>query len=338
MILAGDIGGTNTRIALFSEDSGRLSLAREHTYQSRDHDGLDEIVNLFLTEQNVRADVACFGVAGPVLHGRVAPTNLAWAVDTRLLSRKLGIEALWVINDLEAHASGIGDLAPADLVAIKPGVSVDGNAALIAAGTGLGEAGIYWDGSQRHAFAGEGGHSDFAPRNELEIALHQYLLNKFGRVSCERILSGPGLKNVYDFLRDSAREEEPKWLSDELSQAPNPAAVISQHGLERSARICEQALDIFAAVYGAEAGNLALKLMAVGGVFLSGGIAAKILPKLKEPGFTQAFIAKGRIQPVMEQIPVKVITNDKVGLIGAARYALTRALLKSRAERWIPTL
>ena len=327
MILAGDIGGTHTRLALFEEDAGQLVMVRDATYPSHDYGSLEEIISLFVQPAEKPA-LACIGVAGPVLQGHVAPVNLTWAVDAGLLSHSLGISGLWVINDLEAHASGIHDLPSADLISIKPGAETSGNSALIAAGTGLGEAGLFWDGDRRHAFAGEGGHCDFAPRNETEIELHRYLLKKFGRVSWERVLSGPGLLNIYEFLRNSCTEVEPRWLQEELAHAQDPSAVISRCGLEARTPICERTLDIFVAVYGAEAGNLALKLMATGGVFISGGIAAKILPRLQGPEFTQAFITKGRMQPLLESIPVRVITNDKVGLIGAARYAADHAYAK----------
>lgn len=326
MILAGDIGGTHTRIALFNEDASRLRLVVEQVYPSREYRSLDEIIGLFLRDQDIKVKLACFGIAGPVLHGHVSTPNLAWEVDALQLSKQLGIETVWLINDLQAHASGIGDLSPGDFLHLNQSEAAPGNAALIAAGTGLGEAGIYWDGVRRHAFPCEGGHADFAPRNDLEINLLQYLLKKFGRVSYERVLSGPGLKNIYEFLRDTGTEQEPGWLKEELKQSVDPVATISKHGLEGKAAICERVLDIFVSVYGAEAGNLALKIMATGGIFLSGGIAGKILPKLKGPAFLQAFVAKGRLQALMETIPVQVIVNDAVGLIGAARYAVSLSL------------
>ncbi len=325
MILAGDIGGTNSRMAFFSEDRGRLRLLEEKTYPSREHNGLEEIVCSFLREGAQRVQSACLAIAGPVAHGRAQASNLPWTVDSREISRRSGIASVWLINDLEAHATGIADLEGADLVSLTPAEPHEGNAALIAAGTGLGESGMYWDGHRHRVFASEGGHADFAPRTDLEIALHQYLRKKFGRVSYERVLSGRGLKNVYDFLRDTELESEPAWLRDELGQAADAAAVISQRGIEGKAPICERALDIFAAVYGAEAGNLALRMLATAGVFLSGGIAAKILVKLRAPAFREAFVDKGRLKPLLEAIPVKVITNVKVGLLGAARYAVTQA-------------
>jgi len=321
MILAGDIGGTHTRIALFQQEAARLKMLVERIYPSREHKSLDEIVSLFLSNEHVNVDRACFGVAGPVLHGEVSTPNLAWIVSAVQLARQIGIETVWLINDLQAHASGIDDLVPEDFVALNNIDSSTGNAALIAAGTGLGEAGLYWDGVRRWPFPCEGGHADFAPRNDVEIALLQYLLKKFGRVSCERVLSGPGLHNIYEFLRDTRIEEEPAWLKVELAGSNDAAALISEYGLEGKAAICQRVLDIFVSAYGAEAGNLALKIMATGGVFVSGGIAAKILPKMTNGAFLQAFISKGRLQHVMETIPVKIILNERVGLIGAARYA-----------------
>jgi glucokinase len=324
MILAGDIGGTNTRIAFFEEAAGRLQLVVEKIYPSREHESLDQIVALFLRDQSPPVEAACFGIAGPVQHGRVAASNLPWVVDAARLSHQIGISNAWLINDLEAHASGIGDLAPDDFIHLNALEVSDGNAALIAAGTGLGEAGLYWDGARRHAFPCEGGHCDFAPRDEIEISLLQYLLKRFGRVSYERVISGPGFKNIYEFLRDTGTEEEPDWLKQELSQLADPVPRISAYGLEGKTAICQRVLEIFVGVYGAEAGNLALKLMATGGVFLSGGIAQKILPKLKGLAFLQAFVSKGRLQAVLEKIPVRIIVNDTVGLIGAARYAVNQ--------------
>jgi glucokinase len=321
MILAGDIGGTNTRIALFDQDGGRLKLARECIYPSREHDSLDEIVSRFLREGPSGASTACFGIAGPVLDGRASASNLAWIVDAQQLAKETGIASVSLLNDLEAHAYGINDLDPSDLITLNEGTPRAGNAALIGAGTGLGEAGLFWDGKQHHSFAGEGGHASFAPTNELEQDLHVYLMKKFGHVSCERVISGPGIKNIYDFLRDSKTEQEPEWLKQELEPALDPAVLISQYGLEGKSAICSSTLDMFVHAYGSEAGNLALRLMAVSGVFLSGGIASKTLAKIKGPVFMSAFVSKGRMRPLLESVPVKVIVNEHIGLLGAARYA-----------------
>ena len=325
MILAGDIGGTNTRLACFEEDRGRLRMTLERVYPSNEHAGLAEIAAIFMRETGASIGKACFGVAGPVLNGRCATSNLPWVIETAHLARTLGITAVWLINDLFAHASGIGDLEASDLVALNQASPSEGNGALIAAGTGLGEAGLFWDGARRRPFSCEGGHTDFAPRNELEISLLRYLLAKFERVSYERVVSGPGLRNIYDFLRDTGVEQEPASLREELAGADDPVPVISQYGMEGAIAICERTLDMFVSIYGAEAGNLALKLLATGGVFISGGIAGKILSKINSPLFLKAFASKGRLSPVVESMPLRVITNKNVGLIGAARYAIESA-------------
>ena len=226
-----------------------------------------------------------------------------------------------LINDVEANAWGVSALRPEEIVSLnKINATDDGNRAVIAAGTGLGEAGMYWDGTRHHIFACEGGHADFAPRNELEIDLFRYLGLRFGHVSWERIVSGPGLLNVFNFLRDTGRGSEPKWLHDKMLST-DPAAAISSAAIEGQCGLCEQALDLFVSVYAAEAGNLALKIMATGGVYIGGGIAPKILPKLAGPLFMQAFIGKGRMQPLLESMPVHVIINDNIALLGAARRA-----------------
>jgi glucokinase len=321
MILAGDIGGTHTRIALFQLNEGRLDKVLDRVYPSRDYSSLDEILSLFISNENVHVSAACFGIAGPVVNGQVSTPNLAWIVDALRLAKLLQVTSVWLINDLQAHASGIDDLTHADFVPLNEATPANGNAALMAAGTGLGQAGLYWDGVRRRPFACEGGHCDFAPRTDLELELFRYLRNKFGRVSYERILSGQGLQNIYEFLRDSGTEQEPDWLKQELGSAADRSAVISHVGMNAKAPICERAIDIFVSVYGAEAGNLALKLLATGGVFLSGGIAARILPRLRRPEFLQSFISKGRMQPLLEKIPIRVVNNDQVGVLGAARHA-----------------
>jgi glucokinase len=324
MILAGDIGGTHARLAFFDVADARLKLFSATVFPSHEYSGLDQIVAEFMETSNVRPDQACFGVAGPVRNGRVETSNLPWIVESERLANELDIAKVFLINDLEANAWGIVDLDFKDAVTLNQGKEIPGNQAVIAAGTGLGEAGMYWDGTHHQVFASEGGHTDFAPRNELEIELFRHLNDKFGRVSYERILSGPGLVNVFNFLRETGRGTEPQWLSEQM-QSSDPAAAISQAAMNGSCPLCEQAIDIFVSVYAAEAGNLALKMMATGGVFLGGGIAPKILSKLSQPSFMRSFVAKGRMQPLLESIPVKVITNDKVSLFGAARCALVKS-------------
>ena len=322
MILAGDIGGTNARLAYFQAQDGHLTVAAEGVFPSRGHSGLDEIVAQFVKSQSQRPDVACFGVAGPVRNGKVETSNLPWTVEASRLATELQLPSAILINDLEANAWGIASLGENDLVALnRVKGTPSGNQAVISAGTGLGEAGLYWDGKSYDIFACEGGHTDFAPRTELEIELLRFLTARFGHVSYERIVSGPGLLNVYQFFRDTHRGEEPAWLTEEFAHG-DAAAAISRAAVGGKSPLAEHALDLWISIYGAEAGNLALKLMATGGVYLGGGIAPKLATKLAGPLFMQAFLSKGRMQPLLESIPVRIITNDKIALFGAARYAL----------------
>ncbi len=325
MILAGDVGGTNTRLAVFAVDGGRLAPRVEEIFPSREHGSLEAIATRFAAAHRLRVRHAGFGVAGPVQNGRCEATNLPWVVDARRLAQELGAEAVWLLNDLEANAYGIAALAPADIVMVAPGApGAAGNMAVIAAGTGLGEAGLCWDGSRHVAFASEGGHASFAPADETQVQLLRSLRREHDHVSWERVLSGPGLHSIYLFLRDAGADEEPAWLREALGQG-DPSAAISRAALEGRSVLCGKALDLFVSLYGAEAGNLALKVMATGGVFLGGGIAPKILPKLQGPAFREAFVAKGRMRRLLEAIPVRVILNDKTALLGAARYAALRA-------------
>jgi glucokinase len=324
MILAGDIGGTNARLAYFEARNGDLQLVSERVFPSREHKELGEIVTKFLNDSSTRPRVACFGVAGPVRNGRVETSNLPWVIEQSRLAKQIHLPSTLLINDLEASAWGVGALAAGDFVALNKvlGPAV-GNQAVIAPGTGLGEAGLFWDGKRYHVFACEGGHTDFAPQDDLQIELLRFLKARFGHVSYERILSGPGLVNVYEFLRQSGDHEETPELSVQL-QRDDAAAAISHAAMNGSSTLAEKALDLWVSIYGAEASNLALKVMATGGLFLAGGISPKILSKLTGPLFLQAFLDKGRMRPLVESIPVQVITNEKAGLLGAARCAATR--------------
>lgn len=327
MILAGDIGGTNSRLACFTLEQARLTPVVEEKFPSRNYTSLDEIVRTFVATHNLHVTQACFGIAGPVRHGRSEAINLAWAVDAQQLAQQLGLATTWLINDLEANAYGTAALSPQDFLTLNAGATnAEGNTAVIAAGTGLGEAGLYWDGQRHWPFASEGGHASFAPGNTLQMELWQYLQQRYPHVSWERVLSGPGLHNIYTFLRDTQRGSEPAWLTEAFLHG-DPSAAISQAGLAGTCELCVQALDLFVELYGAEAGNLALKFMATGGVFLGGGIAPKIVAKLQAPTFLTAFVAKGRLQTVLEATPVKVILNDQAALYGAARCAALRASL-----------
>ena len=321
MILAGDIGGTNTRLAYFDVENGRLKLVTSTVFKNRQYAALEDILSEFVRTHRLPVERACFGVAGPVKRGRSATTNLAWEVDASRLAHELGLETTQLINDLEANAYGIGVLEPSDFVVLSAGeANPVGNAALISAGTGLGEAGLHWREDRYWPFASEGGHADFAPRNEVEADLLFYLLKRFKHVSYERVLSGPGLYNVYQFLRDTGRAEEPAWLAEKISQG-DPAPVISEAALAGTCELCERALDMFVSFWGAEAGNLTLKLAATRGLYIGGGIAPKIVDKLQGPTFLTAFTGKGRLSPLLEATPVRVIMNDKSALLGAARLA-----------------
>ena len=321
MILAGDIGGTNTRLALVEETSGGMRIRFEKTFPSRERTSLEGALEEFLSGRRVAFTRASFGIAGPVRNGRCEATNLPWVVDACSVAKQLRLKRVGLINDLVANAYGIALLRGKDLVTLNKGArNAQGNRALISAGTGLGEAGMIWDGAAHRPFGSEGGHVDFAPRNRLEAELLGYLMDRHGRVSCERLISGPGLVNVYRFFRDREKGTEPDWLAEEL-RVGDPAAAISRNALEGKSPLCVQALDLFVSVYGAAAGNLALTFMSTGGVYLGGGIAPKIVTKLREPGFMNAFTAKGRLRPLLQDVPVRVIMNQKTALLGAARHA-----------------
>jgi glucokinase len=321
LILAGDIGGTNTRLAYFAAQQERVRLVDLQVYPSRNYAALEDVLAEFVNSRKLPVERACFGVAGPVRRGRCVTSNLPWEVDARLLARQLDLEAALLINDLEANAYGIAALAPEDLVVLNEGEpNASGNAALISAGTGLGEAGLHWERGRHAPFASEGGHVDFAPRNEIEVELLFYLLRRYKRVSYERVLSGPGLHNIYQFLRDSGRGEESPSLAQKLRDN-DPAPIISRAALDGSSELCVRSLDLFISLYGAEAGNLTLKLMATGGLYIGGGIAPRIIGKLREPTFWTAFTTKGRLSPLLEATPVRVIMNDQTALLGAARLA-----------------
>jgi glucokinase len=321
MILAGDIGGTNTRLALVEATPEGLRIVAQETFSSRERTSLEAAIAEFLHLHPCDLTGASFGIAGPVRNGRCEATNLPWVVDAKAVAKRLRLKRVGLINDLEANAYGIAVLESKNFVILNKGTrNALGNMAIISAGTGLGEAGFFWDGERHRPFPSEGGHADFAPRNHLEMELLDFTMNRYRRVSYERLVSGPGLVNVYQFLRDTGKAKEPAWLAEQMRQG-DPAPIISQYALEGKNLLCLQAMEIFVSLYGAEAGNLALKFMATGGVYLGGGIAPKIISKLKEPEFMNAFTAKGRMKPLLQDIPVMVIMNSKTALLGAARYA-----------------
>ncbi len=320
MYLAGDIGGTKTHLGLFQQQGNSLKLISEERYSSKDHKSLKEIVVQFLSVHEGLLEGACFGIAGPIDNRRCKATNLPWIVDTNELEATTKTKVT-LINDLEANAYGISTLVPTDLLCLHKGEEgAKGNTAVVSPGTGLGEAGLYWDGKIHHPIACEGGHADFAPQNELQVELWRYLRNKLPHVSYESTLSGQGLHNIYCFLRDTKKGKEEPWLTEELKMGNLPAT-ISKAGLSGKSPLCAQALDIFVSICGAATGNLALKFLARGGVYIGGGIAPKIIEKFKDPPFLDAFFDKGRLRSLLKKIPVYVILNSKTALFGAAQCA-----------------
>ena len=311
MLLIGDIGGTKTNLALF-ETKRPLSLIREETFPSANYGGLREIIDQFLAKEE-KVEAACFGIAGPVRQGRVVATNLPWVIDQKQLQEKLHIDQVYLLNDLEANAYGICTLGEEEFFVLNKGEKgVIGNQALISAGTGLGQAGLFFDGKTHIPFACEGGHTDFAPRNQQEIDLLLFAQKKFGHVSYERILSGPGFPLLHEFLHkkeiDFGTDDPAKVITEKASTDP----------------ICKEVMRLFVSIYGAEAGNLALKFLPFSGIYIGGGIAPKILDHTKKGAFMEAFVDKGRFNELLSSIPVKVILNDKTALLGACEYALRK--------------
>ena len=355
MILAGDAGGTKTLLALFDWKDERVEPIREESYWSADYSSLEEILTEFLQEESETSTdddseetpldseevssskdslppsprpaitAACFGVPGPVLNNTCRTTNLPWVIEGEKIAQHLQIKTASLLNDLEATAYGLMVLRPDELESLNSSApaQTSGTRALVAAGTGLGEAILFWDGERHHVCASEGGHTDFAPNSDLEIELLRYLRTSYLHISYERVLSGPGLHTIYQFLRDT-KKNEPTWFAERLPTG-DPAALIAEAALTGKPEICVQALGLFVSIYGAEAANLALKTLAIGGIFLGGGIAPKILPFLRNGTFMKAFIAKGRYKRLLNTIPVHVILNPNTALLGAAAVAAQTA-------------
>jgi glucokinase len=321
VILTGDIGGTHTRLATFEVREGRPALRAVEIYPSGRFGGLEEILLRFRREVAGTFERAAFGVAGPLRGRAVVTTNLPWVVDADRVAAALELPSVVLMNDLEALAWSLDVLEPAQLETLQPGrIDPAGNRAVIGAGTGLGEAALVRVGPRVVALASEGGHADFAPRTDVEIELLRWLRARHGRVSSERVLSGAGLADAYRFLRERGGDPEPAALTAAM-EAGDPAAAV-RAAAERQDPVCLRALDLFASAYAAEAGNLALRLLATGGVFLGGGIAPRILPWLRRPSFREAFADKGRLRALLEDVPIHVVLDDRAGLVGAARRAL----------------
>ncbi len=352
MILAGDIGGTKTYLGLFDWHETRVEPIREEKFWNADFDSLEEILEEFLqakvvnnagdasdetgeTPHDTDADhdgispsmplrAACFGVAGPVVDNRCRATNLPWTVDGHTLTETLNTSCVHLLNDVEAAAYGVLVLRPDEIEMIQGEPQETGTRVLVAPGTGLGEATLYWDGERYHAMPSEGGHASFAPTSDLAIDLLRYLRTSFLHVSFDRVLSGNGLHAIYEFLRDT-RKNEPTWFAERLPTG-DPPALIAEAGLAGKPDICAQALDLFVSILAAEAGNCALNVLARGGVYLGGGITPRIIEKIREPNFAQLFVAKGRYKRLLSSIPVAVIMNDKAALLGAASVAASKGL------------
>ena len=327
MILAGDVGGTKAELAIFDDVHSR-KIVKGERFLCKDYGSLEEIIQEFLSTKSAEITHACFGIAGPIERNTCAATNLPWVIHGSSLANVIGIDHADLINDLEANAWGIKNLHEDELYTLAPGIKGrEGNKALISVGTGLGEAGLFFDGKEHMPFACEGGHCDFSPIDEEEVEVWRYLKKKFKRVSFERILSGRGLANLYYFYVEEKGEKQvlkeiPKRMEEE-----DPAKVIYEYGSSGKCPICAKAIKMFISIYGSEAGNVALKFMATGGVYIGGGVAPKILESLKEGSFLQAFKTKGRLSTLLATIRLEVILNPKTALLGAAEYAEYRKSL-----------
>ncbi len=316
--LTGDIGGTKSRLALAESVRGNLRLSNEKTYLSADFSGLEEILLRYLQTLGQPVDGAALGLPGPVTGGRCEVTNLPWSVDASSLKENVHLPQVELVNDLEATAWGIGALTDSDILTLQPGnIDSRGNCSIIAAGTGLGQAGMFWDGSRHTPFPSEGGHADFSPGNDLEVELFNWLRGKYGKVCWEQVVSGPGLVDIFRFLSEFWKTPVPAVLEEAMSRG-DPAAAISTAATSGASKTCKESMLLFARLYGAEAGNQALKLMAIGGVYIGGGIAPKIIQWLQHPSFLEAFNDKGKMRRLMEGMPVRVILNDRAALLGPA--------------------
>lgn len=321
MLLAGDIGGTKTRLALYSAESGPSPM-EQGTFKSADYTSLEAVVGEFLTGIDASVEKAVFGVAGPVVEGKSSTTNLPWVIHETSLQETFGLQQAKLLNDLEATAYGVPNLDPSDLALLNDASSRSGTKVVVAPGTGLGEAVLFYRDDHYHVLPSEGGHTDFAPRNLFEIRLLRYLICKFGHVSYERVCSGSGMPNIYAFLKKQGFAPELAEMKKALKQTDDPTPIIVEKAMAGECELSIATLNAFVSILGSEAGNLTLKVMATGGVYLGGGIPPKILPKLRDGTFMAAFVNKGRFAEMLAQIPVYVILNEETALFGAACYGL----------------
>lgn len=323
MILAGDVGGTKTRLALYEKKDDSLVRHETETFLSGEHAGLEDVVNSFLAKHNVTIEAACFGVPGPVINGSAQTANLRWSLSEKHITEKTSLPKVKFVNDLVATAAAVPFLPQEDVLVLHEGKKPKQDrvlSAVLAPGTGCGQAFLYFESGRYHIHASEGGHVDFAPNTEVEMALLRYLKAKFGHISYERILCGPGLMNIYSFLKDTGYAPEPPELRRRIEEE-DPAAVIATTGQEGEYEICVQALDIFASVLGAQAGNLVLTLLATGGIYLGGGIPPKIVQKLSDGTTVAAYLRKGRLSNLVADTSLYMIKDECTALLGAARLA-----------------
>ncbi len=317
--LAGDIGGTKTRLALFSIEAGDCELIESKTYPSQEFSSLEDIILTYLVDKPYKLNGASIGIAGPIFEGRARVTNLSWIVEESNLSAALGGIPVTLLNDLHAISSAIPHLKSEDLETLIPGdPAPEGAKGVIAPGTGLGEGFLLWTDGRYQPYPSEGGHTSFGPETPLQLELLNYMDPIFGHVSYERVCSGLGIANLYTFLRDGKGFDEPAWLEKQLAEVEDPTPIIAKAALENQAEICTQTMELFVSILGSEAGNLALKVLATGGIYLGGGIPRRILPLLRGDNFRFAFTDKGRFAKMLWEVPVYVITHPQAGVFGAA--------------------
>lgn len=319
-ILAADIGGTTTNLALFKIVDGNLELQKEKSFHTKQYDSFTDLFKEFHVDHFVEIDAICLGVAGPVIEGIVQGTNFPWSIDRKELSKALKVKSVFVINDLEANAYGLSTLQEDDFETLLMGKNIPGNAAIISPGTGLGEAGLFWDSKRYHPFATEGGHCSFSPHHQSDIALYNFMLQKYGDVSWERLLSGQGIIDIHEFLRQLRKTPLPLWIKEKFA-TENPAALITKMAIEKEDSVCSETLTFFFRYLAIEASQLALKMKATGGIYIGGGIVPKIIKGLDKTDFRTNFVQSGRMGPLLEMMPVKIILNEKTPLFGAAMYA-----------------
>ena len=317
-VLAADVGGTKTNLALFKAHGDAITSIKTDTYPSRGYNSFSDVAKAFLGDISILNRV-CLGIAGPVVDGRSKGTNLTWRVDAREVMQKLQVNCVHLLNDLEINAYGMAALRPEEIITVNEGEDhLEGNVALISPGTGLGEAGLFWEGERLHPFATEGGHCDFSPRSDLDIDLLKYLRNQFGRVSWERLISGPGIYNIFKFLRDDLKRPVPEWLAEQI-KAEDPPKVISEAS-NKNCAICKETIQLFTKYLAIESANLALKIKSTGGLYIGGGIVPKIIDQFSNAFFLAHFIAAGRLQPILTKTAIKIILNPDTALLGAAYY------------------